>query len=124
MRTYSGGIEGWFNDQAGRDLAAALSQGLNLAVEHLDGEVQPRTPYLTGRLDQSKVVHHSTPSNLEAGISFHTPYARRQHELATPNRATYVNAGASHKYLEGPFNEQQATMQRIIATAVDRGMRE
>ncbi|MGO2113089.1 MAG: hypothetical protein ACTH31_15905, partial [Pseudoclavibacter sp.] len=93
MRTYSGGINGWFNDRAGEQIGDALAQGLNQAVEHLDGEVQPRTPYLTGDLERSKVIHHASPNDLEAGISFNTPYARRQHELATPNRTTHVHPG-------------------------------
>lgn len=120
MRTFNGAISGWFDDDAAGKALEGLVQGLNQAVEHLDSEVTPRTPYLTGRLEGSKVVHQATPNTLESGISFHTPYAVRQHELDTPNRTQHVHPAASGKYLEGPFREQQEAMQQLIAANVRR----
>lgn len=93
----------------------AIASGLTAAVEHLAGEVTPRTPRLTGDLRQNMVVHHANTGSLEAGITFHSPYARRQHELETGNRTT---PGTTGHFLEGPFNEQRETMMRLIANTI------
>lgn len=97
---------------AGRRGAA---DGLTRAVEHVAAVVTDRTPLEDGDLRASRTVHHATPGNLEAGISFGSVYARRQHELVTGNRHT---PGTTSHYLSGPWREEAATMQALIAEGI------
>lgn len=101
------------------DASALGAAALNNAVEYIAGIVEERTPYLEGDLRRSRVVHHATPGNLEAGITFHTPYARVVHELAN---ATFTTPGTGSHYLEGPWMEHADEIRAIIANTLRGGM--
>jgi hypothetical protein len=101
------------------DIPGLAAQALNNAVEHVAPAVTARTPRLEGDLRASMVVHHASEGDLEAGVTFHSPYARRQHELETPNR---TEPGTTGHYLEGPWMEEEAAMRAILANTMRGGM--
>lgn len=107
----------WRGDDTAREVTDGAVRGLNVAVEYLDSEVTPLTPYLTGDLNRSKTVKHATGSEPVAVISFKSPYAWYQHELNTRNRTRDPNPRAQSKYLEGPFMTHRARLLQIIAQA-------
>lgn len=102
------------------DIGALAAAALTAAVEYVANPVEARTPYLEGDLRRSRVVHHASPSNLEAGITFHTPYARIVHEL--PSSANFTTPGTSSQFLEGPWMEHGDDMRNIIANVLRGGM--
>lgn len=106
-------------DVTPQSVTAAAANGLNRAVEAVAPEVTRRTPRLDGDLRQSMNVHHATPSNLEAGISFSSVYARYQHELAASYRST---PGTSSHFLSGPWKENADLMRQILEQAISEGL--
>ncbi|SJN34160.1 hypothetical protein [Mycetocola reblochoni] len=54
-------------------------------------------------------------SDLEATVSYDTPYAVIQHE-----RLDFHHSEGQAKYLEGPLEENRGTLQELIATEVRR----
>lgn len=107
----------WHINPAGATSAAAA--GLNRAVETVAPIVTQRTPRLYGDLRASMNVHHASAGNLEAGISFTSPYARYQHELAAAYRST---PGTSSHFLSGPWKENADLMRQIVAQAITEGL--
>lgn len=101
------------------DAAALGAQALNNAVEYVAPIVTDRTPRLEGDLRGGMVVHHADAGNLESGITFHSVYARYQHEL---NASYRTEPGTSSHYLEGPMMEEEANIQAVIANTIGQGM--
>jgi hypothetical protein len=89
-----------------------------MAGEHVLQVARRRVPIEEGTLERSGTASVDENS-LTAGVSFDTPYAVRQHEDMTLRH----DAGRSAKYLEGPVQEEAATVVRIVAAQVRRSLR-
>lgn len=60
----------------------------------------------------------STGSNvLEGVVSYHTPYAVKQHEVKAKN---YTTSGTTWKYLETPFNKGSKNLENNIKVKLGR----
>lgn len=91
------------------------ARGLGIAAEHLLGASRQRVPIEEGTLERSGVAQVNA-STLEAAVSFDGEYAARQHEELTWRH----DPGRTAKYLEGPYEEESATMTALIAAEVRR----
>jgi hypothetical protein len=87
--------------------------GLSLAAEFLLGKVVPETPEDRGTLRTSEQAVHATADDLESAVTADTPYAVRQHE-----ELDYHHEVGRAKYLEGPFEENQDELMKIIAAQI------
>ncbi|MFJ8992620.1 hypothetical protein ACIRQH_19765 [Streptomyces sp. NPDC102279] len=103
---------------AAREIRAGAARGLYLGAEHVLARAQEVVP-----LDEGPLQHSGTASvdeaSLTAVVSYDTPYAIRQHEEMDYRHAP----GRTAKYLEGPLNENAATVQALIAAQVRRALR-
>jgi hypothetical protein len=107
------GNVGWRGDEYSALFREAAAQGLTLGAEYLLGEAIPRTPLMDGPLRESGAVEPATPGDLEAVVSFDTPYARRQHE-----ELDWQHDDGEAKYLERPLEEKADEIQGIIARQI------
>jgi hypothetical protein len=92
---------------------AAAVDGLTKAAEHLLQVSRGQVPLETGTLERSGVATVDE-ANLQAAVSYDTPYAVRQHEDLTLDH----DRGRKAKYLEDPANQEAATMAKIIQAAL------
>ncbi|MFB8763839.1 hypothetical protein [Nocardiopsis alba] len=107
----------WRGDQVDRTVRRATSDGLQLAAEHVRGAAVQRTPLDTAALRNSAVAS-SDPVNLNAAVSYDTPYAVRQHE-----ELSYRHRDGEAKFLERALSAERARVMAIIAAAARRGTR-
>jgi hypothetical protein len=91
----------------------AANRGVALAAEHVLGESRKLVPIEEATLERSGTVT-TDPDNLQAAVSYDTPYAVRQHEDMTLQH----DAGREAKYLETPLNAERDTVQQIIARTI------
>lgn len=97
------------------DYNQAAAAALNAGVEYVAPVVEERTPRLEGDLRGSMVVHHASAGNMEAGITFHSIYARYQHEGVGFH---HTEPGTTDHYLEGPMMEEQDAILAVIANTL------
>lgn len=105
----------WDGRRARRSARTSAERGLGQAMEHLLGEARKLAPLDEGTLARSGT---SVVRGLEGAVYFDTVYARRQHEELTWRHA----AGRQAKYLEQPAQSERATMLKLIAAQVRRGL--
>lgn len=105
----------WEGDKVLAREEAAAVRGVHNAAEHLLGVSQQRVPLEVGTLQSTGRV---MGGGLRQGVSYGTVYARRQHEELTWRH----RPGRTAKYLEGPLNEEAATMQAIIAAEIRKAL--
>lgn len=109
-----GGIP-WRGAEYSALLAKAGALGLSQAAEYLRSKTLPRTPKRDGDLRGSAQVINATIFNLEAWVTFDTPYAVRQHE-----ELDYFHPVGEAKFLERTLQDEAKTIQRIIAAPIGR----
>lgn len=90
-------------------------EGVRLALEHIAGVSQQRTPIDEGTLRRSTAT---TQSGLEGVVSADTPYAVFVHEDLTAHHPR----GGQAKFMESAFQDEKNTAARIIAQAIRRKM--
>ncbi|MGC0205227.1 hypothetical protein [Streptomyces levis] len=108
----------WNGQAVARRAQQGAASGARLGAEHLLNVSRDRVPIEEGTLERSGTVTVDE-ANTAAAVSYDTPYAVRQHEDMTLRH----DAGRTAKYLEDPLNEEQATIQEIIAAQVRRQLR-
>lgn len=96
-------------------IEAAAFAGLEAAAEHLLEVSSQLAPHEEGDLARSGTTTPDEGDNTVA-VSYHRPYAARQHEELTWRH----DEGKQAKYLEEPMGTERATMLRIIQRAVNR----
>lgn len=101
------------NKRVAPEVRKAANRGLALAAEHVLGESRRLVPIEEATLERSGTVT-TDPDNLQAAISYDTPYAVRQHEDMTAQH----DPGREAKYLETPLNTERDTVQEIIARTI------
>ena len=88
-------------------------RGLSLAAEHVLGESNKTVP-----IEEDTLIRSGAPSvdpdNLQAAISYDTPYAVRQHE----DLDLQHDAGREAKFLENAMNAEAGTVREIIARTI------
>lgn len=94
----------------------AAVRGLNMAATQLKTDSVELAPTDIGTLRGSAAVTPAAPEDLQAGVSYDTPYAVRLHEHPGYNFQTDHNPKAQGKYLEEPLVENKNTYAGIIAT--------
>lgn len=92
------------------------ARGLTKGAERLRSVSVPRTPVETSHLRNSAQVWPANPSDLEAAVTFNTPYAVRQHE-----ELGYYHDDGEAKYLERPLVEHADEITAIVAAEIRRG---
>ncbi|MEU8760645.1 hypothetical protein [Streptomyces sp. NPDC048659] len=97
----------------GRRLA---SRGLGRAAEHVLSVSNQRVPLEEGTLERSG---RAAVNDLEATISYDTPYAVRQHEELTWRHLP----GRRAKYLESAMNDSRETALRLMAVPLRAWLR-
>lgn len=95
-----------------RDSAA---DGLYVAAEHILTVSNTHVPLEYGDLQGSGTVSEDR-GNLEAAVSYDTPYAARQHEEIGYQH----DPGRTAKFLENAVNSEADTAGRIVADTVHR----
>lgn len=95
----------------------ASARALTLSTEHLLGVAASRAPIEEGILEGSGKATVDD-ADLIGAVSFNTPYAVRQHE----DMGLRHDAGREAKYLERSATEERATIARIHATELQRGL--
>lgn len=96
---------------------AGAVKGLRKAAEHLLGESRQQVPLEEATLERSGTTSVDA-GQLQAAVSYDTPYAVRQHEELTYRH----DAGRKAKYLEDPFRDQMDTMRDLIAADIRRSL--
>ncbi|GAA4176584.1 hypothetical protein [Gryllotalpicola koreensis] len=99
----------------GRMAQEAAVRGLNMAATELRTRSIDKAPMDVGTLRGSAQVTPATPDDLEAGVSYDTPYAVRLHEHPEYHFQTDQNPNAQGKYLEEPLVEGAQDYVDIIA---------
>ena len=107
----------WNGDIVSAMLAAAAPEALNHAAELLRGDSIPLAPLDRGPLRASCQVTEASEGNLEAHVSYDTPYAARQHE-----ELGWIHEDGQAKYLEAPLNENAEKYQQAIAARLKRAI--
>lgn len=100
------------NPRAKDIVGGAAARGLALAAEHVLGEANKKVPLEEGTLERSGSTSVDE-ANLQAAVSYDTPYAVRQHEDAMNH-----NDGRTHKWLENALNAETDAVTEIIAKAI------
>lgn len=100
------------NPRAKDIVGGAAARGLALAAEHVLGEANKKVPLEEGTLERSGSTSVDE-DNLQAAISYDTPYAVKQHEVPMEH-----NDGRTHKWLENAMNAEKDQMLEIIAKAI------
>ncbi|MBD2760072.1 hypothetical protein IEE94_11190 [Yimella sp. cx-573] len=96
-------------------LQAGALDGMTDAVQHLKTSAQDLTPIEEGTLERSATATTATSGDLIQGaVSFHGPYAARQHEELSWRH----DSGRQAKYLEQPMHTEADTMGRLIAASI------
>jgi hypothetical protein len=100
------------NPKAMSVLDGSAARGLALGAEHVLGEANKRIPLEEGTLEKSGSTSVDE-ANLQAAISYDTPYAVKQHEVPMNH-----DGGRTHKWLENAMNAEKDTVLEIIAKAI------
>lgn len=100
-------------EQAIGTIRDAVASGLGLGAEHILNVSNEHVPLEYGDLEGSGVTS-SDDTNLEAAVSYNTPYAARQHEEMSWKH----DEGRTAKYLENAANSESNTVGQIIADTV------
>jgi len=101
------------NKSIAPEVRKAANRGLAIAAEHVLGESRKLVPIEEATLERSGTVT-TDPDNLQAAISYDTPYAIRQHE----DMGLRHDAGRESKYLETPLNAERDAVKEIIARTI------
>ena len=98
-------------DQIMGRIIDAAHEGMTDAVQHLLTEARRRTPIEEGTLERGGTATTAVQGDQVLGaVSFHGPYAARQHEELTWRH----DAGRTAKYLERPMHSEAGTMGDLI----------
>lgn len=100
----------WDGEEVFEVTGAATAEGLTLAAEYLLAKAKEVVPLEEATLERSGVASVDE-EELEAAVSFDTPYAARQHEELTWRHAP----GRKAKYLEETAVEERETIAELIA---------
>lgn len=103
----------WRGEEYSARFAKAAAEGLTAGAEYLLGEAIQLAPIDRGPLRGSGHVEPATPSDLEAVVSFDTPYAVAQHE-----GLHFRHDEGQAKYLEEPAVTKAPTIQGIIGARI------
>lgn len=103
----------WHGEQVKNKHKAGAAAGARKAAEHLLAVSRREVPLDEGTLSRSGRVD-SNGSEARAGVSYDTPYARRQHEDMSLNHP----GGRKAKYVEDPMQREQQTCLAIIAAEI------
>lgn len=107
----------WNGDIVSAMLNANAPDALNHGAELLRGYSQPLAPIDTGILRATGQVTPATAGNLEAHVSYDTPYAARQHE-----ELDWRHDDGQAKYLEQPLEEHRSDLTQAIASRLGKGL--
>lgn len=107
----------WNGDIVSAMIQASAADALNHGANLLRGYSVPLAPVDRGDLRGSAQVTLATDSNLEAHVSYDTPYAVKQHEALD-----YRHDEGQAKYLEQPLEEHEAEIQQAIASRLGKGL--
>jgi len=86
-------------------------------IQRVFNESQEEVPYDTGVLSMSALLFAADDDGtgvIEAGVSYNTDYAVRQHEDLEYDHPN----GRKAKYLEDPFNEQITGLEAAMGAAI------
>lgn len=100
----------WDGDEALEVIGEATAEGLTLAAEYLLQASRAVVPLEEATLERSGVASVNA-EDLEAAVSYDTPYAARQHEELTWRHAP----GRIAKYLEVTAYENQQEIAELVA---------
>lgn len=103
----------WHGERVQLRADEAAAAGLKKAAEHVLQVSRTRVPLEEGTLERSGVASVDEGA-LTAAVSYDTVYAKYQHERLDLRHAQ----GRTAKYLEGPLNEEVATVEAIIAAEI------
>jgi len=105
----------WRGAKVKSEAKAGAAHGLFLAAEHVLEVSRRLVPIAPdgGTLERSGETDVDK-SALRASVFYNTVYAARQHEELTWRH----DAGRTAKYLEGPINSEEDTVNRIIAKEI------
>ena len=96
-------------------LMEAAEEGMTDAMQHLLQVARTQTPIEEGTLERGGTATTQRTSDAVLGaVSFHGPYAARQHE----EMGWRHDAGRKAKYLEDPMHTEAGVMGDLIATAM------
>jgi len=88
-------------------------RGLSLAAEHVLGESNKTAP-----IEEATLIRSGAPSvdpdNLQAAISYDTPYAVKQHE----DLGLQHDPGREAKFLENALNSEAGAVREIIVRSI------
>lgn len=101
----------WNGATVKKDVEKGGVEGLQEAAEFLLDESNKTAPIADGTLINSGAV---TVDDLEAVISYDTPYAVRQHEDTTQRHSN----GRQAKFLENAYKENITAIQEFLAEAI------
>jgi hypothetical protein len=93
-------------------LDGSAARGLALAAEHVLGEANKKIPLEEGTLERSGSTSIDE-ADLQAAISYDTPYAVKQHEVPMNH-----DGGRTHKWLENALNAETDAVREIIAKTI------
>lgn len=101
------------NPRAKDILNGSAARGLALAAEHVLSESNKRVPIEEGTLERSGSTSVDE-RNLQAVVSYDTPYSVVQHE----DMSLRHDNGREAKYLENAMNAETDTVRKIIADTI------
>lgn len=87
------------------------TKGVRLGAEHVLTEANMTVPHDEGTLERSGAVDSD---DLDAAVSYNTPYAVKQHEDMTLNH----HGKGQAKWLENTLTGESQAVGEIIATAI------
>ena len=96
----------------------ATAAAINLMAHSIGGEAQREAPVEEGTLRGTMAVEEATPLDLEATISFSTPYAARQHEELDWKHPK----GGKAKYLEDPMKAATPTAEKVLGATIKKAL--
>lgn len=108
----------WHGEDVKNRHKAGAAAGARQAGEHLLAVSRRQVPKDTGTLERSGRVD-SNGSEARVGISYDTPYARRQHE----DESLRHTGGRKAKYISDPMRSEQQVCLAIIAAQIRRAAR-
>ncbi len=100
----------WYGQNFSRQAGSVLARDLNVAAEYLLSRSVPRAPLRDGPLRASGAVEEASPDDLEAYVTYDTPYAVKQHEDLDLSHPLDGEA----KYLERPLVEDSPVLVKIM----------
>ena len=99
----------WSGPDVTSKVSGVAAQALTEGAEHLLEEANRRVPHDTGALENSGETSVDA-ANLEAAVSYDTPYAARLHEHPNYN----FRHNREGKWLEKAFNERSSAITEHI----------